>query len=261
MKNYLIENESEIERLNFQNSIDVYDINKEICHFNWSSIDVVLDAGCGSGNVIEKLLEKKISTIYGIDMSSDRVNYSKERFKNFKNVTISKAPLEGTNLEKNYFDKIICRYIFEHVTNPVSILEELKSLLKSSGSLYIINFDDVFFSFYTKNTKLNNQLKVLKSKLEQDFEIGRKLPQLLNQVGFEKIKWEAETFFFKEERLALEIKNSQMRLTQGRDHLSQYFNSIQEYDIFAADYLKEMEDPNNILSTTKYLIEAKQSAK
>jgi type I site-specific restriction-modification system R (restriction) subunit len=136
------------------------------------------------------------------------------------------------------------------------IIEELRSLLKEDGSLYIINFDDVFFGFHTKNIILNNQLMELKSKLQQDFEIGRKLPQLLNKVGFKKIEWKAETFFFKDDRLALESKNTQMRLIQGREHLSKYFNSIEEYDSFAASYLEEMKDPNNVLSTTKYLIEA-----
>ncbi|MGZ3789411.1 MAG: class I SAM-dependent methyltransferase [Bacteriovorax sp.] len=256
MKNYLIEGKAEIERLKFQNEIDVYDINKEADYFKWNTSDVVLDAGCGSGNLIKKLLEKKITSIHGLDMSEDRVKYSMERFKDFHNVKISQGTLENTNLEKKYYDKIICRYIFEHVVNPLSILTELKGLLKSEGSLYIINFDDIFFGFHTKNSKLNDQLKDLKSKLQQDFEIGRKLPQFLKQIGFDKIEWEAETFFFKKKRMTLEKKNTQMRLIQGREHLSKYFKSKEEYDLFAMAYLNEMKDSNNVLFTTKYLIKA-----
>jgi 2-polyprenyl-3-methyl-5-hydroxy-6-metoxy-1,4-benzoquinol methylase len=107
MKNYLIEGKSEVERLNFQNKIDVYDINKEINHFKWTASDLVLDAGCGSGNVIEKLLEKKVAAIHGIDMSTDRVEHTEERFKKYKNVKITQGSLENTHLEKDNYDKII----------------------------------------------------------------------------------------------------------------------------------------------------------
>ena len=260
MKKYLIESNSESERLNFQNTIDVYDINKELNYFEWDKKDIVLDAGCGNGNVIEKLLEKKLSKIHGIDMSSDRVLHTVERFKNFKNVHISQGLLENTSLAKSSFDKIICRYIFEHVLDPSAIIKELGSLLKINGQFYIINFDDVFFGFYTKNKQFNEQLKKFKTQLQQDFEIGRKLPQLLMQSGFSNISWHAETFFFKEDRLSLEIENSKMRLSQGRDQLSQYFDSVEQYDNFAETYLNEMKDPNNVLSSTKYLIHGKKEA-
>jgi ubiquinone/menaquinone biosynthesis C-methylase UbiE len=256
MKKYSLENDNESERLNFQNKIMAYDIKKEVSELEFNINDKVLDAGCGNGNLIEELLKVKNLNIHGIDMSEDRVVKSKERFKEYSNVEIFKGSLENTNLPRNYYDKICCRYIFEHVTNPTEILKELKILLKKEGVLYVVNMDQVFFGFYTKNDKLNNDLKMLQNSLPQDYEIGRKLPQLLAQTGFKNIDWKAETFYFQGESLALERKNSEMRLTQLRDYLASKFESIDHYDEFSRCYLSEMDDPNNVMFMSKYIIKA-----
>ena len=256
MNKYLLENDNEYERLNFQNKIDAYDIKKEMNQLVFHANDKVLDAGCGNGNLIEELLKIKKLNIHGIDMCEDRVIMSKERFKGFSNVEIFRGSLENTNLPKKSYDKICCRYIFEHVTNPLDILKELRSLLVDKGYLYIVNMDQVFFGFHTKNEKFNKDLKMLQNSLPQDYEIGRKLPQLLMQSGYKNVDWSAQTYFFKGENLTLERKNSEMRLTQMRDYLSAKFRSIEQYDEFAATYLSEMDDPNNVLFMSKFIIKA-----
>jgi len=254
MKKYLLENSNESERLNFQNKIDAYDIKKELAEFEFSPNDKVLDAGCGNGNLIEELLKLHALKIHGIDMSEDRVIKSKERFKDFANVEIFKGALEKTNLSKCYYDKICCRYIFEHVTNPIEILRALRELLVDRGNLYIVNMDQVFFGFYTKNEKFNQDLKKLQASLPQDYEIGRKLPQMLVQAGFKNVNWKAETFFFQGENLKLERQNTEMRLIQLKDYLSSKFESEEHYEDFAGTYLEEMNDPNNVLQLSKFII-------
>lgn len=259
MKKYLIEGTHEIERLEFQNKIDVYDLKTELASFNWECDDKVLDAGCGSGNLAQELIQMGINKIDGIDMSSERVAFARERFRTNSNVNIYKSNLEATGLEKNSYDKVICRYVFEHVTEPIEIFSELISLLKDKGKIYIINFDDIFFGFYTKNNEFNKKLIHLKSKLPQDFEIGRKIPQILSSLGLVDIKWSAETYFFKDQRLELEITNTKMRLEQGRSTLYKYFDSLSDYDKFCEEYLEEMKDPNNVLFASKFLISAEKS--
>ena len=256
MKDYLIDHLDEDKRLNFQNTIDVYNLDRELDFFNFNKKDHVLDAGCGNGNVLEKLNMKGISNIHGIDLSDDRVRQAKERFKSEKNINIMMRPLEQTGFAEASYDKVLCRYIFEHVLCPKNVLTELHRILKPGGSLYIINFDDIFFNFHTKNDAFNKQLDVFQNKIPQDLKIGRKIPQLLKNNNFKNIEWHAETYFFKGERLNLERENSCMRLEQGRKNLSKFFDTLEEYDAFAKTYLEEMHDDCNVLSMTKYLIKA-----
>jgi ubiquinone/menaquinone biosynthesis C-methylase UbiE len=256
MKNYLIDNKNENKRLNFQNTIDVYDLARELEFFNFNDIKLILDAGCGNGNVTEKLLEKGIAAIHAMDLSDERVQQTTERFSSHKNINVFKGALEKTGLKDSTYDGVIARYIFEHVVDPKLILMELNRILKPNAQLFIINFDDLFFNFHTKNELLNQQLRNLHESIPQDFKIGRKLPQMLKECNFDHVVWEAETFFFKGDRLALERENSRMRLEQGREHMSKYFNSLSDYDAFAKSYLSEMKDECNVLSMTKYLIKA-----
>ncbi len=256
MKNYLIDSPKEFERLNYQNKIDVYDLTKEMKFIEPQVGHLFLDAGCGNGNLIEALMQNGMTTIHGVDLSSDRIEKAKKRFADKSEVQFFNCSLDQTNLAEKKYDHVICRYIFEHVANPNEILAELKRVLKPEGRLSIINFDDIFFNFFTKNEKFNHSLKTLKAKLPLDFEIGRKLPIYLSLTGMIDIKWEAETFFFQDERMELEYVNTRMRLEQGREHLSKYFSSLKEYDQFAKNYLEEMKDPLNVLSTTKFMIKA-----
>ncbi len=260
MKNYLIDGKSESERLNFQNKMDICNLDEELAHFNWSTNLHVLDAGCGNGNVIEKLLEKRISQITGIDFSEDRIADAKKRFSSQSNVSLYAAPLENTQLKAEQFDVIICRYIYEHVFRPELVLKEMYRLLKPGGMIYIINFDDTVLNFYTKNPELNKALKDLKTNIPTDIEVGRKLPQFLKQNGFQSIDWDAKTYFFQGERLEMEKINSRMRFEQGRDTLSKFFHSLEEYDQFVEMYAKELEDECNVLSSHKFLIQAKKAA-
>ncbi|AUN98308.1 hypothetical protein C0V70_09365 [Bacteriovorax stolpii] len=259
MKNYLIEHTDENMRLDFQNKIDVYDLDKELAHFQWNPEALILDAGCGNGNVIEKLLSLGMKSIHGVDFSEERIKQAQARFNSQKEVHLFKRSLENTDFASNTYDIIICRYIYEHIPNPVNIIKELNRILKPGGLIYIINFDDIFFNFYTKDDSLNQDLKKLKSKLPQDFEIARKIPQFLKQNGFQDIAWDAETFFFKGERLKLEMENNRMRLEQGKGHLSKYFPDENKYLDFSRAYLNEMQDDCNVMAATKYLIKARKT--
>jgi hypothetical protein len=47
-----------------------------------------------------------------------------------------------------------------------------------------------------------------------------------------------------------------MRLTQLRDYLASKFESIDHYDEFARCYLREMDDPKNVMFMSKFIIKA-----
>lgn len=255
---YLIESRSESSRLDLQSKISAYNIDNELEFFNYRPDDYILDAGCGHGNLIEKLLKKGISKIDGIDFGIDRINEARERFKSFSNVRLAVGDLSKLKTSDGTYDKIVCRYLFEHLESPVDILHELHRVMKPNGEIQIINFDDIFFGLYSSDSRLNAELKRLKSLLPYDFEIGRKIPILLREVGFSNIEWHAETFFFKDENRRMEKENSKMRLIQARDSLLRFFKSVGDFDQFCKSYLNAFDDPCTVLWCSKYLIKAQK---
>lgn len=256
MKKYLIESFDEIERLKFQNTIGMYDMDQEIHFIDFLKDQKVLDAGCGTGNLIQKIISQHDVKIDGLELSHERVLYTKDRFKDFPNVSIFQGSLEDTKFDNDTYDKVVLRYVFEHVTKPKEILKEMNRIIKVDGKIFIINFDDIFFNFYTKNEFVNYCLKKLKTSIPQDFEIGRKLPRFLVDSGFVNVKWSAQTFFLKGEALELEKKNNEMRLFQARDNLAQILGGFHEYDRFLNQYLEEMDDSSNVMSFSKFLVKA-----
>lgn len=251
---YLIEGRNESKRLDLQSKISAYNIDDELEFFNYHASDYILDAGCGHGNLIEKLLKKGVEKIDGIDFGSDRIKEARERFKNYSNVRPMVGDLSSLKVVDGTYDKVICRYLFEHLESPATILHELYRVSKVGGEIQIINFDDIFFGLYSKDSKLNSDLERVKTLLPYDFEIGRKLPVLLREIGFVDVEWHAETFYFKNEDRRMEKENSRMRLIQARDSLSKLFKTALAYDEFCTSYLDALDDPCTVLWTNKFLI-------
>ena len=92
----------------------------------------VLDIGCGSGLMLNALEE--IGQTFGMDMSDDAINFSKEIFKG----QVKKGFLpEQVPYEEDYFDLITALDVIEHVDRDVDALKTLRSRLISGGKAVI----------------------------------------------------------------------------------------------------------------------------
>jgi ubiquinone/menaquinone biosynthesis C-methylase UbiE len=103
----------------------------------------ILDAGCGPGLVIEKIIEEnkgKGITITGLDLSRRMIKHAHRRCKNFSNVKLQVADL-NKNLEfpDNSFDKVICSNTLYALENPHRVIFEFYRVLKQGGAVVIAN--------------------------------------------------------------------------------------------------------------------------
>lgn len=89
----------------------------------------ILDFGCGKGGFLRKIKEYKISNnIFGLELN-------KENRKNINQLGISCYETIDENLYE--FDFIFLNHVFEHLENPITILENLFKILKNDGHLII----------------------------------------------------------------------------------------------------------------------------
>jgi len=105
---------------------------------NTEKRDIILDAGCASGRQLFKLANK-IKSGYGTDISNgfiDQANQYK-RQNNITNLFFKQSVLEQLPFSDNFFDKIICAEVLEHVINKYIVLKELLRVLKSDGIIII----------------------------------------------------------------------------------------------------------------------------
>lgn len=94
----------------------------------------VLDVGCGSGRLGEKLRLVKNCYVVGIEANDQAVSLAKERLNDVIVADIGK--LSTLPYPEKYFDVIIFADVLEHLNHPEKALTFLKEYLKDNG--YII---------------------------------------------------------------------------------------------------------------------------
>mgnify|MGYP002794598183 CR=1 FL=1 len=98
-------------------------------------VENVLDLGCGNGNVSGMIAEETEAHVTGLDLSQQMIEQAKKRVG-------AKAQFIVGNAEKlpfadHTFDMIICNASFHHYPHPVTVVKEMKRVLKQNGTLIL----------------------------------------------------------------------------------------------------------------------------
>lgn len=133
----------------------------------------VLDVGCGLGNHCFCLMDYQLCEIYGFDISKDTINLLNEFGQPVK-FTAFDVCEDDISEYKNRFDIIFSGDVYEHVSDPQLMLNNISAMLKSKGCICI--------TFPNEETHGHNQI--------YDIEI---LNTQLKTSGFESIDIEVIT--------------------------------------------------------------------
>lgn len=92
----------------------------------------ILDIGCGSGLMLNAL--SKIGPTYGMDMSDEAIEFSKEIY----NGDIAQGSLpDQVPYENNFFSLITALDIIEHIDRDIDSLTAMRDLLTPGGKIII----------------------------------------------------------------------------------------------------------------------------
>ena len=98
---------------------------------------VVLDAGCGNGQLIKKFLDFGAREVVGIDISNS-VEVARNYLRDNKRVKLFKLDLNNLpSLYKSYFDIVFSSGVIHHTVNPRLSFSSLVSYAKPNGLLAI----------------------------------------------------------------------------------------------------------------------------
>jgi SAM-dependent methyltransferase len=97
-------------------------------YINYDKNNKILDAGCGSGLMLNDL--KEFGQVYGMDYSKEAIKFSKLIFDG----EIKQGYMPGNiPYDKNYFNGIIALDVIEHIENDQDALIDLKEHLTDNG--------------------------------------------------------------------------------------------------------------------------------
>lgn len=103
----------------------------------------VLDAGCGPGLVIAKILEEDRGTeisITGLDINRTMIRHAHRKCRNFPNVKLQVADLnKSLELPDVTFDRVVCSNTLYALDEPQAVISEFHRVLKPGGALIIAN--------------------------------------------------------------------------------------------------------------------------
>lgn len=106
----------------------------------FSSQDVVLDAGCGSGN-ISFYLAKKVRKVIGLDANQEAIVFAQSQTKQKKltNTVFKRANLKKIAFKDSYFTRVILFEVVEHLNEKdySKIFAEIHRVMKPGGLLYL----------------------------------------------------------------------------------------------------------------------------
>jgi SAM-dependent methyltransferase len=156
----------------------------------------ILEAGCGTGSqTIIISGQNPDCNFLSVDISQASLAIARERILSASLISPSRimfqeADIHALPYEDETFDHIFICFVLEHLTSPLIALVELRRVLKTAGSITVIEGDhgSVFFSPTSDAAMqaISSQIE-LQHRSGGDACIGRKLYPLLNQSGFSDI--------------------------------------------------------------------------
>lgn len=101
----------------------------------------VLDAGCGTGNLLKKMSAISFNSKFvGLDSSKEMLNRAKKKFVSKPNITLQQTNLnENLKFPDKSFDCIVSVNSLYALQDPKKIISEFCRILKSKGKLTFVN--------------------------------------------------------------------------------------------------------------------------
>ena len=149
----------------------------------------VLEAGCGIGAQMRLLLKRSPDADYTCIDISDKSLATAQRLKEqpgFEKVTFQQENIHQLSFADETFDHIFVCFVLEHLDDPVAALVELKRVLKTGGTITVIEGDhgSCFWHPETpESVAAWNGLITAQRNIGHDPNIGRRLTPLVTQAG------------------------------------------------------------------------------
>jgi len=151
---------------------------------------LILEVGCGVGaQTVPLSRNSPHSHIISVDISYSSVSEAKIKIEKAgsTNVTFQQGDIFNLPFRSESFDHIFICFVLEHLSQPVKALNYLKDLLRTGGTITVIEGDHGSTYFYPDSDAARKAIQCqveLQKRASGNANIGRELYPLLNKAGF-----------------------------------------------------------------------------
>jgi ubiquinone/menaquinone biosynthesis C-methylase UbiE len=153
----------------------------------------VLEAGCGTGaQTVIVAPQNPQCNFLSIDISENSLAKAEEKIRNnnISNVKFQVADVLDLPFNDESFDHIFVCFVLEHLDEPVKALTSLKRVLKTGGSITVIEGDHDSAYYHPRSSAAQATIQCLidvQALMGGNSLIGRELYPLLVTAGFENV--------------------------------------------------------------------------
>jgi ubiquinone/menaquinone biosynthesis C-methylase UbiE len=216
---------------------------KEICDF-----------GCGLGNLMAAIAERFPSAVIsGIEISEQQLKSAREANRHNSNAILIRADVLKNDLPDGSFDLTYCRYLLEHVSDPVGVAREMLRVTRPGGALACQENDlhnVLYWPPIEGHDTLLKQFCQLQMDLAGDPHIGRKLFEIFQRAGARDITLSLEPEIYTEDNptgYRAWLGNAHDILFGARDSLiERRMTSEHDIDIVLAEMRRRIEHPHGV---------------
>jgi len=98
--------------------------------------DRILDCGCGDGLFLVAVSETSNCQLYGVDVDKTNLRLAKRYLKE-KPVKLVYGDATKMPFKNEFFDKVYCSEVLEHILDDRKAVSEIKRVLKKGGTLVV----------------------------------------------------------------------------------------------------------------------------
>lgn len=183
----------------------------------------VLEVGSGLGILTHAAAERlPRGTILGVEFSLEQLAAARENLA--APVQFLRADAHALPLSDACFDLTYCRYLLEHVADPVRVLRELRRVLKPGGRACVQENDILIMELHPECphfVRMWQAFAELQTRLGGDARVGKKLFALFQAAGFREIvlSMQPETHWFGTPTFGPCMQNLAGNLRSGQEAL------------------------------------------
>jgi len=108
-----------------------------------------LELGCGNGTY-SKVIAAEASELTATDYSDEMVNATRDRLRDYANISVEKQNCFDLTYDDNVFDTVLMANLLHIIPEPEKAIAEAGRVLKPGGSIMVISYTSEGMKFLHK---------------------------------------------------------------------------------------------------------------
>ena len=148
----------------------------------------VVDIGCGPGAITAGLAQRVApGPVIGIDRDAAYVAAATGQHR-LPNLRFEEGDAASLPIADDAVDVAFLHFVLQHVDSPAAVLREVRRVVRPGGLVAVADADLEGFLIHPRSAALDAAL-LLDGRTRRNPQLGRQLPQLLTEAGFDAVEF------------------------------------------------------------------------